>query len=44
MNKRLVGQDLPTKEGHGGLGPETTFLGSLKFIRVSMKLVPITFL
>ena len=29
MNKRPVGQDLPTKEGHGGLGPKINFLGSL---------------
>jgi hypothetical protein len=29
MNSRPVGQDLPTKEGHGGLGPETHFLGRM---------------
>jgi len=29
MNKRPVGQDLPTKEGHGGLGPEINFVVSL---------------
>lgn len=29
MHKRPVGQDLPTKEGQGGLGPGTNYLGSL---------------
>lgn len=29
MHKRPVGQDLPTKEGQGGLGPRTNYLGSL---------------
>jgi len=32
MHKRPVGQDLPTKEGHGGLGPGTNFLGSIILI------------
>jgi len=47
MYKRPVGQDLPTKEGHGGLGPRTYFSDkrccfSIFVTQIAPKQVPIT--